>query len=254
MITVFYADTAGAEASELVAKYLDSIDAQHRAKVTAYKPVRSKNLSLAAAILLQVGVRALTDPEGLDNDLFSTGDDGIAFLNYDDFLLLYEPLKLTYDTGEYGKPSLRGLNDLPFSISHSGTVAALSIGDEESGMDVQYHRPANYMRIAERFFTEEEVSFLRAARSKTSEEHALHVFHDLWSAKEAFVKYTGEGLFRPFDDFSAQLRYTPGAPLQGVIEPDGASLLYPIEIPDYSFSLCTKNEPDVRVLRVVVNA
>lgn len=253
MVTILYADVSGCDESALIELYIGSADAYHRGRISAYKPARSKALSLAAAALMQVGVRAMTETGGLDTDLFSTGDDGIAYLSYDDFLVLYEPLKLTYGKGEFGKPFLKEYSGLKFSISHSNGIAVVSLSTEETGMDVQYHRPTNFMRIAERFFSSAEIAFLQSVRQRTDEKRCADIFHDLWAAKEAYVKYTGEGLFKPFDDFEAQLHYE-GLPLTGVIEPDGASLLYPIAIPDYSFCLCTLEPPDVRVLRVELRA
>lgn len=249
MVTILYADVSACDEAALTELYIGSVDTYHRGRISAYKPVRSKALSLAAAILMQVGVRALTEETGLDTDLYATGDDGIAFLNYADFLVLYEPLKLTYGKGEFGKPFLKDLPALKFSISHSENIAVVSFSAEETGMDVQYHRPTNYMRIAERFFAPAEIAFLQSVRQRTDEKKCADIFHDLWAAKEAYVKYTGEGLFRPFDAFEAELDYT-SLPLKGVIEPEGVSLLYPIAVPDYSFCLCTAAPSDVRVLRV----
>ena len=250
MVTILYADVTGCDETALVEQYLNTIDACHRSKVTAYKPVRSKALSLAAGILMQVGVRAMTEPAGLDTDLLSTADDGIAFLNYDDFHVLYEPMQLSYEKGGYGKPALKTYPDIRFSLSHSGAIAAVSFSIVETGMDVQFHRPANYVRIAERFFAPAEIAFLQSVRQRMfDEKKSTAVFHDLWAAKEAYVKFTGEGLFKPFDSFEAELRYTT-LPVTGVIEPEGASLIYPIAVTDYSFCLCTAAPPDIRVLRV----
>ena len=252
MVTILYADVTGCDETALVEQYLDTVDAYHRGRITAYKPVRAKALSLAAGVLMQVGVRAMTEPAGLDTDLLSTGDDGIAFLNYDDFHVLYEPMPLTYEKGEFGKPLLKTVPEIKFSLSHSGSIAAVSLATIDTGMDVQFHRPTNYVRIAERFFAPAEIAFLQSVRQRMlDDKKSTAVFHDLWAAKEAYVKYTGEGLFKPFDSFEAELHYTT-LPVTGVIEPDGACLIYPIAVTDYSFCLCTENPPDVRVMRVTL--
>lgn len=104
-------------------------------------------------------------------------------------------------TGEYGKPYLKELPELFFSLSHSETVAVCAISDREIGIDIEYHRemsPDRLLRIAKRFFAPEEYD----AIAEESGEAAKELFYRIWTAKEAYIKFTGEGMHRNLASFS----------------------------------------------------
>lgn len=93
---------------------------------------------------------------------------------------------------EQGKPYVRisGEEDcarLYISVSHSGNTFALVEADKEVGLDIQYERNISTNRIAERFFTEDEATYI-------NETDAADRFYQLWTRKEAFSKYTGAGI------------------------------------------------------------
>ena len=82
-----------------------------------------------------------------------------------------------------GKPYFA---DLPihFSLSHSGTVAILAVSDREIGADVEEMREVD-MRLAERFFTAREAAYVAGDRDR---------FFEVWTKKEAYGKWRGDGL------------------------------------------------------------
>lgn len=88
--------------------------------------------------------------------------------------------------GAYGKPSFSGLN-IHFSISHSENLWACLMGPACCGLDVQYIKPCNFRKIAGRFFSLDE--------QKIVEKEGQEGFFRVWTAKEAYGKYTGEGFF-----------------------------------------------------------
>ena len=94
------------------------------------------------------------------------------------------PVKYTYD--ENGKPYLTELNAY-ISLSHSGRLAVCAISENEIGVDIQTVRRAD-MRVARRFFSEEENELIRGASDKD------RAFFEIWVKKEAYVKLTGEGI------------------------------------------------------------
>jgi len=73
------------------------------------------------------------------------------------------------------------------------------VGPEPVGIDVESVRPlSKMMRIAARFFSEKERSYL-----ETKPEHQrLEAFFDLWTLKESYIKAVGTGLSRPLKSFS----------------------------------------------------
>lgn len=92
---------------------------------------------------------------------------------------------------EKGKPYVRlpdADRDGPFiSVSHSGATFALLVSDANAGVDIQYTRDAKEVRIAARFFTEEEAKAVAA-------DDTGNRFYELWTRREAYSKYTGAGL------------------------------------------------------------
>ena len=99
--------------------------------------------------------------------------------------------------GADGKPYL---TDIPvfFNISHSGERIALALSPMEVGCDVE-SKSANALSIAKRFFSENEHAYILAA---PDEKTRSRDFTRLWTMKESVVKCCGEGIRRPFRDFS----------------------------------------------------
>lgn len=100
------------------------------------------------------------------------------------------PLLLEYTYGEKGKPYLKNY-PYYFNISHSGEYVFCVLSENEVGADIQQRKPLSDNRIAERFFTEEEIEGLeKCAFSKEREQ----LFYRLWTRKESLGKLTGEGI------------------------------------------------------------
>lgn len=85
-----------------------------------------------------------------------------------------------------GKPYFEKINT-HFSISHSEGLWACLIGPSCCGIDVQYIKPCNFNNIAGRFFSPKEAEFVRTK--------GIEGFYDIWTRREAYCKYTGEGFF-----------------------------------------------------------
>lgn len=94
---------------------------------------------------------------------------------------------------ERGKPYFKDIS-LEFSISHSGNIWVCVIGENRVGVDIQVTKTAKTIEVAKRFFTTEEADFIT--------DNDRTVFFQIWSRKEAFVKFTGEGISYGFDKFS----------------------------------------------------
>jgi len=94
--------------------------------------------------------------------------------------------------GEHGKPYFIANPYCHFSLSHSGESFALITHDAPIGIDIERLRHADF-KIARRFFTQDEQDYVDGDNFR---------FFEIWTKKEAYVKYTGEGLSRPFSSFS----------------------------------------------------
>ena len=115
--------------------------------------------------------------------------------------------EVRYDLADHGKPMLsRRTLDLAertnagapdpeafrFNLSHSHELALLAIGtDHDLGIDIEKHVGRRADRgVAERFFTDKEVSALEALAGP----RYIEGFFKCWTSKEAFVKALGCGL------------------------------------------------------------
>jgi len=121
--------------------------------------------------------------------------------------LLCEPGKLSFSTGEYGKPTLENHN-LEFNLSHSGEFALIAVSQAcRIGVDVERHRPdLEHEKIAHRFFSPNEVTELLALPP----EKRAPGFFNCWTRKEAYIKAHGLGLSMALDSFDVSL--TPNEP------------------------------------------
>ena len=84
-----------------------------------------------------------------------------------------------------GKPFLEGY-PFHFSISHTGEIWSCLVAPENVGLDIQKTRKVNFDKLANRFFLDEEIKFVR--------DYGIDGFFDIWVRKEACIKYFGTGI------------------------------------------------------------
>lgn len=122
-----------------------------------------------------------------------------------------------------GKPYVENGNVF-VSVTHTPGLAAVAVSDGEIGVDAERSDRVvkNYGRICESRFSRREKEFVRSAGGDGAER-----FLQVWVKKEAYLKYTGQGLsgFRSSDVFSADGCFTK-VPLDGF-----EIWLYTAEIP-----------------------
>lgn len=122
-----------------------------------------------------------------------------------------EPSTLRFCYGKHGKPRLVdpcGNGTVHFNVSRSEGLALYGFTrDHEIGVDIERIREIPEMEhIANQFFSiEERAIFCSLPESKKKE-----AFFNCWTRKEAFLKATGEGLFRRLRTFAVSL--VPGQP------------------------------------------
>ncbi len=103
-----------------------------------------------------------------------------------------------------GKPYFVNQPDLFFSISHSGPFWACAMAGIPVGLDLQKHSirgqesreeaAARYSRMAARFFHPAEAAYVQDPVSKD----CFRRFFRIWTARESYVKYTGQGIDKKF--------------------------------------------------------
>ena len=144
------------------------------------------------------------------------------------FLLLQEALEKNYGIteppvlsfGPCGKPFLRDYPDIHFNLSHCSCAALCAVGDTPVGCDVETVEESLDMDLCNHCCSPQEKEYiLSSARPELA-------FCTLWTRKEAFLKWTGEGL----TDHLPELLSSPRAAavhFESHISPD-ASFVYTV--------------------------
>lgn len=123
---------------------------------------------------------------------------------------------------ERGKPYLETYPEIHYNISHSGEYLACGVSDSPVGMDIEQHRLISLERFAEKTLSVSERESLAQSADP------LKLFFDFWVMKEAYLKWTGEGITR-------DLRFLPLC---------GAGQLFFLE-EGYSAALWTEKEREI---------
>jgi len=105
--------------------------------------------------------------------------------------------QMCFLTNEYGKPYLAFEHNIHFNISHAGNYVVCAVSDEPVGIDIEVIKSFD-MKIAERFFTTDEMAYIVNFEKNTK----LNSFFEVWTKKESHIKWEGKGLHMPLSSFS----------------------------------------------------
>lgn len=97
---------------------------------------------------------------------------------------------ISFIRGEKGKPEIQNNSKgIHFNYSHSEEWLILAVGTCEVGIDIEKNRKID-LKIADRFFTEDECYYIKENQGTDSEIK----FFRVWTLKESFFKWTGKGI------------------------------------------------------------
>ena len=173
-VKLYIASTEPLRDEARFARLLETVPADRREKVLAFRVDGARRLSLGAGLLLN---RALADAG-------------------------FPPMEARVT--EYGKPYFPALPDFHFSLSHSGERVLCAVSAASVGCDIEKAERAD-LKIAQRFFHPAEREWLFS--QPESEQDAA--FCRLWTCKESFIKAIGLGLSQPLESFAV----IPGEPV-----------------------------------------
>lgn len=166
-MTEFYiANTMFLRDAEVFRAQYASVPPARREKIDALRSEQDKRLSLGAWLLLEYALQKRGIPAP----------------------------RVAY--GASGKPYLAEHADVFMNLSHSGDMVMCAISDGAVGCDIQQIGSVD-PAIANRYFHPKEIEWLHAAND--AERQAL--FYRIWTAKESYVKCTGQGILRGMCDF-----------------------------------------------------
>ena len=168
----------------LLREAADCVDPVRREKAERLKNINAKAASLGAGMLLQKIVRDQQTGMEMTEKVLLEEEELLEMLRGNPERAL--PLMYTY--GEQGKPAIVNFPKC-FNLSHSGEYVLCAVSDGEVGADIQKWIPYKE-RTAERFFAPEEWKLYQ----ETGESRRTELFYWLWTRKEAYGKYTGQGI------------------------------------------------------------
>lgn len=119
-------------------------------------------------------------------------------------LSLYAPVaagEWIFESGPHGKPAIAPSQpQLAFSLTHTAGLSACAITQgRDVGVDAEdITRPAEYLELAQRFFSSQEADRIR----RLPDDWRAEAFFAVWTLKEAYIKARGLGLSLPLADFS----------------------------------------------------
>lgn len=133
--------------------------------------------------------------------------------------------------GLNGKPFLENNPRFRFNLSHSGEYVALAYGHINVGVDIEQIRTDN-QKIAGRCFTENEQKYVDGDDER---------FTELWTMKESYLKYTGDGITVPLNSFEID------APNKRVVDTTATYQTYKFD--NYVLSVCAEGDFKVNIVR-----
>ena len=154
----------------------------------------------------------------------------------------------TFIRGAHGKPYIKERKDIFFNVSHSGEYVLCAFSDTPVGVDIEKKGKLR-LAVAHRFFHAEEI---RQLEDIWEEEKQVELFYRLWSVKESFLKYTGEGLSASLSAFRVKFEQAIVLLRQGMEKREVKISECKID-PSYVSYICSGNR-EIPVLRKVALA
>jgi 4'-phosphopantetheinyl transferase len=114
------------------------------------------------------------------------------------------PAEVEFSYGPFGKPYIGepGPDRIEFNMSDSNAMLLVAVARGLAvGVDIEMHRPMDFLKFARRFFTPAEADALEALPEPLREV----AFFRTWTCKEAYVKGWGYGIQRNVGKFEVSV-------------------------------------------------
>ncbi|HEY5588720.1 MAG TPA: 4'-phosphopantetheinyl transferase superfamily protein [Candidatus Paceibacterota bacterium] len=105
---------------------------------------------------------------------------------------------LHFANNEYGKPYLVGYPNFHYNISHTINAIVVGVSNKPIGVDIEKIKQSD-LKIAKRFFTDNEINYTLSDTKRYDK-----LFYEIWTRKEAYIKWDGRGLSIPLKSFDVK--------------------------------------------------
>jgi len=80
-----------------------------------------------------------------------------------------------------------------FNVSHSGNYTVVAISNRPIGVDIEIIRDFSAI-LAKKLFNEDELKYISGTGPSRKKSLMQQSFYQIWTAKEAYLKYLGTGI------------------------------------------------------------
>lgn len=194
MIRIYYVDLSGGCSIEQSLAMYGHLPEERRIRIDKMKNETLKHKRIQTGYFLY---NVLSKETGIpmEDIRFTYNSQGKPELDYPACGTSY--INMVNSTCKEKPINIEETPSLHFNLSHSGRYAALAISRYPVGVDVE-HKSRGYQAVAKRCFTGEEYEAIMA--EGTEESRRLR-FLEIWTMKEAYVKYVGDGMKIAFSSF-----------------------------------------------------
>ncbi len=206
MIVSYLMNTDFLSDEKTYAKFYAKASLYRKKKIDRFIFRKDKNLSLGAAILMDIGLQAFGLREG-----------GMEYLQESS-----------------GKPFFKDRPDIRFSVSHSDQMAMCTFSDSEIGCDIEKTGQFD-LKIARRFFTPRENKYILSH----PQDERSKIFCRIWALKESYIKMTGKGISMGLDSFEISMEKEPLLIIKNSLT---TCFFTEYEIEGYMAAVCSHNE------------
>ena len=125
---------------------------------------------------------------------------------------------LSFTKNSFGKPYLADFPNFQYNISHTKNAILIGVSEKPIGVDIEKIKNSD-LKIAERFFCKKELEHI------ISSDGYDQAFYEIWTKKEAYIKWIGKGLSLPLNSFD-------------ITSPEINRMLNIFKVNDYILAVC----------------
>lgn len=151
---------------------------------------------------------------------------------------------IVFEKTEFGKPICSSALDIQFNLSHSGNYVAGVFDDKQVGIDVEEVKDKDNDDIVNRFFSRQERDYYENCEDRR------RMFYELWTIKEAYIKYLGLGMSKGFDTFTAHWDNGKIGVRDFELNKELEAYIESIDMQDYYLTVISETKPEFEIWTV----